>query len=195
MNIPPPAECGTAIRRPFPVSLALLLGSFVVYQTTFACTPRLFVFPKVGLSFSDTQEHAAALKGRPNATDMRKHLLYYPVGCFVYRIADQARIVLGISRGAGALIFPNALYGSLSTALAYLLFLRLMRQRREAAVAAAVYAFTYSVWLVSSITESYALTTMCVNVFFWAALRENARPSSRWCCGMIILTGLSGLWT
>ncbi|MCX6355515.1 MAG: hypothetical protein NTZ78_11535 [Candidatus Aureabacteria bacterium] len=175
---------------PHSIVIALLLSAFVVYQTTFLCTPRLFSFPKVGLSFFDTQDHTAALRGRPNDIDMRKHLLYYPIGHAIYETANLARILLCINREWLALIFPNALFGSVSVALAYCLFLRLMKEAGAAAAAAAVYAFTYSIWLMSSLTESYALTALCVAIFLCSVVRGKVACSWRWCGGMIVLVSL-----
>ena len=173
--------------------LIVWVSVFIVYQTTFISTPRLFMYPKVGPSFFDTQDHAAALRGKPNDTDMRKHLLYYPLGHAIFKIANGARLLTGFKSECTALIFPDALYGSLFVVLAYFLFLRQIGKRREVAVSTAVYAFSYSLWLVSSLTESYALTTLCINIFLCFAIRKDAKPSWTWCSGMVVLIGLSSL--
>ena len=175
------------------IPAALWLASFLVYQTTFLCTPRLFLFPEAGLAIADIPEYATALRGRPNEEDMRKHLLYYPLGRPLYLLANRARLRLGINHDAAALAFPGALCGATSVVLAYYLFFRILKGRKRAAAASAFYAFTYSVWVFASVPESYALTTVSVNLFLCLALAENSKRDRYWLCGMVALICFSSL--
>lgn len=173
-------------------------SAFIVYQTTFISTPRLFVSPETGrfAPSLDIPEHALALRGKPNETDMRKHLLYAPLGRVLYRIANRLRLLHGSPYDAAALLFPQALYGATSVLAAYLLFLRLINRRRLAAGAACCYAFTYLAWLASSVPESYALTTLAVNLFLLFILREKIARWPIWCpatIGLITLCSLCDL--
>jgi len=175
------------------IGLVLWASSFIIYQTTFISTPRLFSFPEAGSLDADVPEYAIALRGRPNETDMRKHLLYAPLGQALYRFADSARLLCGINQDTAALIFPGAAYGATSVVVAYCLFLRFLKRRRFAIAAAVGYAFTYSFWLLSSVAESYALTTLFVNLVLLFALKEGLEPGWRWCSGMAALIALSSL--
>jgi hypothetical protein len=161
------------------IMLLVWVSVFIVYQTTFISTPRLFVYPETGWFFAaiDIPEHVLALRGSPNETDMRKHLLYAPLGRLLYRVANRLRLLRGAPYDTGALLFPQALYGATSALIAYLLFLRLINRWRPAAIAACCYAFTYFMWLMSSVPESYALTTLTVNLFLLFILREK---TARW---------------
>lgn len=145
------------------------------------------------MGIADIPEYAAALRGRPNEEDMRKHLLYYPVSRVLYGLANRARLRLGIGRDVIALIFPGALYGATSVVLAYFIFLRFMENRKSAAAATAFYAFTYSVWLFSSVPETYSLTSLSINLFFCFALARKARRDWRWLCGLVFLIALSSM--
>ena len=177
----------------FLIAAALWASAFIIYQSTFVCAPRLFLFPEAGMAPADIPEYAAALRGRPNETDMRKHLLYYPLSRVLYRIADGARLRLGVNGDAVAQVFPGALYGATSVVLAYLLFLRFIGRQRPSAAAAACYAFMYSVWVFSSVPESYALTTLSVNLFLCAVFAGNAGPTRRWLGCLVAVISLSAL--
>jgi len=50
------------------------------------------------LAIADIPEYAAALRGRPNEEDMRKHLLYYPLGRPLYLLANRARLRKALRR-------------------------------------------------------------------------------------------------
>ena len=175
--------------------LVVWASAFIVYQTTFISTPRLFVSPETGwfANAIDIPEYALALRGRPNETDMRKHLLYSPLGQVLYRAADRARLLCGMNYDTAALIFPQALYGATSVLAAYVLFLRLINRWRLAAIAACCYAFTYSMWLMSGVPESYALTTLAVNLFLLFILREKVARGWLWYPATIGLIALCSL--
>ncbi|MEI6633374.1 MAG: hypothetical protein WCP22_06075 [Chlamydiota bacterium] len=187
------APAGRARRGHIAITVVLWTSAFLVYQTTFIPTPRLFLFPEAGSFDADIPEYAAALRGAPNETDMRKHLLYAPLGRALYRCADRARLFCGMNSDTVALVFPGALYGATSAAIAYFLFLGFMADTRRAAIAAACYAFTYSMWLMSSISESYALTALSVNLFLLFICKKDAGSGWRWGAGVVGLIALSSL--
>jgi hypothetical protein len=171
-------------------AVVLWVSSFIIYQTAFLHTPRLFLFPRSGLSFSDIHEYAPLLRGWRCEWDMYKHLLYKPVSRPLYRLANWARLRFAVTRDTAALVFPEALCGAFSVVLGYILFLRFMKSATAAAVAAAVYAYTYSVWLFASVTETYALTVLCVNLFLCVAVAKKIELSKKW---YVALTGLLAL--
>lgn len=123
--------------RTLAIAATLWSCALVIYGTTFLCTPRLFLFPESASSIGDVPEYAAALRGRPNLTDMRKHPLYTPLGRALYRAVNLLRIRAGINQDAVAVVFPGALYGATAVALSYALFRRFTRSAVAAAVAAA----------------------------------------------------------
>ena len=179
--------------RSLEIAVVLWLSAFMIYQTTFLCTPRLFLFERTAFIPADSMEWAAGLRGRPNELDMRKHLLYAPVGRALFRFANGVRLRIGISHDTVALVFPEALCGAASVVLAYFIFLRFMQKEGWAAASAALYAFTYSVWLFGSVTESYALTTLSVNLFLYFALPSSVKPNRRWYLAMITLVTFSSM--
>ena len=152
--------------------------AFAVYQTTFLCAPRLFLFPETGAAPGDIPEYAAALRGRPNDTDMRKHPLYLPLSRPLYRAANAVRLRCGVAWDTCALALPGACAGAAAVFVGYLLCSQAMGP--AAGTAALLYASSYSMWLMSSVTETYALTALLVNLFLLAVLRDWERTRWGW---------------
>jgi len=166
--------------------LLLLLGAVrqhVRGRTVRAIVPGLVVFfiychalfaskivPMAGIAFSDCDELVQPFLTNVMEYDLTKHMLCLPVVHVLWRLFSIVGWAEMVAL-AGAFAFVAAA----NVAVAHLLFKRLVRHGLGGMLLTLCYAGSFSIWLYSSIFETFIFSTLMANLFLllWLSSRSS----------------------
>ncbi len=139
-----------------------LVVFFIYYHSMFASK----MVPMAGIAFSDPDELVRPFLTNVMEYDLTKHMLCLPVVHLLWRAFSMVGWAQ-IPALAGAFAFVAA--GNV--AVAHLLFSRLVRHGLGAALLTLCYAASFSIWLYSSMFETFILSSLTTNLFLLLWLR------------------------
>jgi hypothetical protein len=122
--------------------------------------------PMNGVIMSDSDELIRVLVKKKWNEDAIKHILFAPTMQWLlgYTGEDAVRPDLRDC----ARVF--SVVAALNCLVAYLLFLRLARRRTAAILLTCAYGFSFSIWVYSSVYETYIFSSLVLNLFLLAVL-------------------------
>ncbi len=148
-------------QRWFPLLFFLVLLT-VYFQSSFIRN----MAPIGGFFFSDSPDFIDPICHKMFTTDMNKHPLFMPVvRAMVKRLSPVVQSEITALSAALALI------AALNGLMAFLWFRRWLDDFRTAGALALMYAFSLVVWAYSGLYETYPLSSLLGNLFFWVLLR------------------------
>ncbi len=160
--------------------------------TFFVCCHTLFtakVVPLAGVVFSDSDELVRPFLMNAMEYDLTKHMLCLPVIHLFWRLFS----LLGWMEMV-ALTGAFALVAALNVAVAYMVFARITRQGLGAALLTLCYAASFSIWLYSSIYETFIFSSLVTNLFLllWLSSRASHSLGRAFLqSGLVVLCGLA----
>lgn len=196
----------TPLQVVLPISgfLLLLLGAVKQHmrgRSVRAIVPGLVVFfiychalfaskivPMAGIAFSDCDELVQPFLTNVMEYDLTKHMLCLPVIHLLWRVFS----VIGWAEMV-ALAGAFALVAAANVAVAHLVFTRLVRHGLGAMLLTLCYAGSFSIWLYSSIFETFILSSLLANLFLLVWLASRGTPSLGRACINAVMVVLCGL--
>jgi hypothetical protein len=131
------------------------------------------IVPMAEIAFSDCDELAQPFLTNVMEYDLTKHMLCLPVIHVLWRLFRMVGWAEMVAL-AGAFAFVAAA----NVAVAHLLFKRLVRHGLAGMLLTLCYAGSFSIWLYSSIFETFILSSLVTNLFLllWLRSRESCSP-------------------
>ncbi len=158
---------------------------FVYLHTMFASK----MTPMAGIAFSDPDELVRPFLTNTMEYDLTKHMLCLPVIHLLWRVFRAIGWAEMVAL-AGAFAFVAAA----NVTVAHLLFRRWVRRGVGAMLLTLCYAGSFSIWLYSSIFETFIFSSLMTNLFLllWLSSR-GSRSLGRACLesGGVVLCGLA----
>ncbi|MEI7751932.1 MAG: hypothetical protein WCJ71_07560 [Candidatus Omnitrophota bacterium] len=184
---------------------AALLGYFVFYLSAFS-VPGHFLGKRFAVG--DDFEYVSTIKGSimprldliEDPGDVKKHPLFpliavplYRLGlCLFSNVSSQANL---------ARTFPFALMGLINLVISHRIFLLVFekwRLRTSAKMLTLLYGSCFSFWIFSMNVETYIMTTLFQNLFFWYCIKSEKEHPNTFVLGLLfslcLLASAAMIW-
>jgi len=145
--------------------------------------------PMAGVAFSDADELVRPFLANVMEYDLTKHMLCLPVIHVLWRVFSMIGWA-EITALAGAFAFVAAA----NVAVAHLFFGRLVRNGLGTMLLTLCYAGSFSIWLYSSMFETFIFSSLVTNLFLLLWLRSRGSHALGRTClqsGVVVLCGLA----